>query len=91
MVARADLWVYDAENFCVSFFNQVASIFHLQGEKKFFWAYLLNMVFDKSLGSERPTSKVDFLSFLATLAALYGWSLNRFAFFTSHVETSSNV
>ena len=33
----------------------------------------LNMGFDKSLGSERPTSKVDFLSFLAALAALHGW------------------
>ena len=33
MVARADLWVYNAKNFCVSFFNQVASIFHF-GEGK---------------------------------------------------------
>ena len=46
MVAGADLWVYNAENLCVSFFNQVASIFHLEGgggnKKKFFWAYLMN-------------------------------------------------
>ena len=28
-MARTDLWVYNAENLCVSFFNQVASIFHL--------------------------------------------------------------
>ena len=43
MVATADLWVYNAENFCVSFFNQVTSIFHLRGGKikKKFWAYLL--------------------------------------------------
>ena len=33
MVATADLWVYNAENFCVSFFNQVTSIFHLRGGK----------------------------------------------------------
>ena len=33
MVATADLWVYNAENLCVSFFNQVASIFHLEGEE----------------------------------------------------------
>ena len=33
MVATADLWVYNAENFCVSFFNQVASTFHLRGGK----------------------------------------------------------
>ena len=37
MVATADLWVYNAENFCVSFFNQVTSIFHLRGEKKKIW------------------------------------------------------
>ena len=39
MVATADLWVYNAEIFCVSFFNQVTSIFHLRGgeiKKKFF-------------------------------------------------------
>ena len=41
MVAIADLWVYNAENFCVSFFNQVTSIFHLrvtrgENKKKFF-------------------------------------------------------
>ena len=34
MVAGADLWVYNAENLVVSFFNQVASIFHLGEEKK---------------------------------------------------------
>ena len=47
VVATADLWVYNAENFCVSFFNQVTSIFHLQGgkiKKKFFWAYLMYMI-----------------------------------------------
>ena len=33
VVARADLLVYNAENFCVSIFNQVASIFHF-GEGK---------------------------------------------------------
>ena len=33
MAATADLWVYNAENFCVSFFNQVTSIFHLRGGK----------------------------------------------------------
>ena len=33
MVAGADLWVYNAENLCVSIFNQVASIFHLRGGK----------------------------------------------------------
>ena len=39
MVASADLWVYNAENLCVSFFYQVTSIFHLRGgeiKKKFF-------------------------------------------------------
>ena len=39
MVATADLWVYNAEHFCVSFSNQVASTFHLGGgkiKKKFF-------------------------------------------------------
>ena len=39
MVATADLRVYNAENFCVSFFNQVAPIFHLREgkiKKKFF-------------------------------------------------------
>ena len=37
-MARADLWVYNAENFCVSFFYQVTSIFHLRrgGIKKNF-------------------------------------------------------
>ena len=47
MVATADLWVYNAENFCVSFFNQVTSIFHLRGgkiRKSFFWAYLFPIV-----------------------------------------------
>ena len=34
VVAGADLWVYNADNLCVSFFNQVASIFHLGGGKK---------------------------------------------------------
>ena len=46
VVARADLWVYNAENFCVSFFTQVTFIFHLRGgeiKKKFFWAYLVSM------------------------------------------------
>ena len=33
VVARTDLWVYNAENLCVSFFNQVAYIFHLRGGK----------------------------------------------------------
>ena len=44
VVATADLWVYNTENFSVSLFNQVTSIFHLGGgkiNKKFFWAYLL--------------------------------------------------
>ena len=40
MVATADLWVSNAEHFCVSFFNQVTSIFHLWGggesKKSFF-------------------------------------------------------
>ena len=39
MVATTDLWVYNAENLCVSFFYQVTSIFHLRGgeiKKKFF-------------------------------------------------------
>ena len=43
-MARADLWVYNAENFCVSVFNQVSPIFHLRGgkiKKKVFWAYLV--------------------------------------------------
>ena len=47
MVATADLWVYNAENCCVSFSYQVTSIFHLRGgkiKKKFFWAYLLGMI-----------------------------------------------
>ena len=30
-MAGADVWVYNAEIFCVSFFNQVAFIFHLRG------------------------------------------------------------
>ena len=33
MVATADLWVYNAEHFCVPFFNQDTSIFHLRGGK----------------------------------------------------------
>ena len=33
VVAGADLWVYNAKNLCVSFFNQNASIVHLRGEK----------------------------------------------------------
>ena len=33
-MACADLWVYNAENFCVSCFDQVASIFHLGGGNK---------------------------------------------------------
>ena len=43
MVAGVDLWVYNAEIFCVSFLNQVASIFHLRGgeiKNKFFLAHL---------------------------------------------------
>ena len=39
VVATADLWVYNAENLCVSFFYQVTSIFHLRGgeiKKSFF-------------------------------------------------------
>ena len=40
-------WVYNAENFCVSFFNQVASIFHLRGgeikKKSFFGPYLMKV------------------------------------------------
>ena len=38
-MATADLWVYNAENLCVSFFYQVTFIFHLRGgkiQKKFF-------------------------------------------------------
>ena len=31
MVAWPHLWVYNAEHFCLSFFNQVTSIFHLWG------------------------------------------------------------
>ena len=35
VATRTDLWVYNAENLCVSFFNQLASIFHLgEGEIK---------------------------------------------------------
>ena len=37
VVAGTDLWVYNAENLSVSFFNQVASIFHLGGENKKKW------------------------------------------------------
>ena len=36
--------IYNAENFSVSFFNKVASIFHLGrggNQKKFFWAYVI--------------------------------------------------
>ena len=33
VVAGTDLWVYNAENLCVSFFNQVASIFCLLGKE----------------------------------------------------------
>ena len=33
MVAWTDLWVYNAKNFRVSLFNQIASIFHLGGGK----------------------------------------------------------
>ena len=33
MVATTDLWVYNAENFCVSFFYHVTFIFHLRGGK----------------------------------------------------------
>ena len=38
-MATTDLWVYNAENLCVSFFYQVTFIFHLRGgkiQKKFF-------------------------------------------------------
>ena len=45
MVATVDLWVYNSENFCVSLFNQVTSIFHLRGgkiKKKFGGAYLMH-------------------------------------------------
>ena len=38
-MATADLWVHNAENYCVSFFNQVIFIFHLRGgeiKKSFF-------------------------------------------------------
>ena len=48
MVATADLWVYNAENFCVSFFNQVTSIFHLRGgkiKKKFFLGLPIGQLF----------------------------------------------
>ena len=45
MVARTDLWVYNAENLCVSFFNQVASIFYLGGGKiKRIGAYLIIII-----------------------------------------------
>ena len=30
-MATAGLWVYNAENLCVSFFNRVVSKFHLEG------------------------------------------------------------
>ena len=33
VVAWLHLWVYNTENLCVSFFNQVASIFHLGGKE----------------------------------------------------------
>ena len=32
-MATTDLWVYNAENLCVSFFYQVTFIFHLRGGK----------------------------------------------------------
>ena len=32
-MAGTDIWVYNAENFCVSVFNQVSPIFHLRGGK----------------------------------------------------------
>ena len=34
MVAKANLWVYNAKIFCVSFFNQVTSILLRRGENK---------------------------------------------------------
>ena len=56
-MAQADLWVYNAEIFCVSFFNQVTIIFHLRGgkiKKSFFWAYLVsNSNFQKCIDGAR--------------------------------------
>ena len=50
VVAQADLWVYKAANFCVSFFNQVASIFHLGGGKiKKIGAYLILIMSRESM------------------------------------------
>ena len=55
VVATANLWVYNAENFCVSFFNQFASIFTYEGgkSKKKFLAYLMIRVTLLRLKEER--------------------------------------
>ena len=51
VVARANLWVYDAENLCVTFFNQFASIFHLRGgEIKKNWPTFRLPIFPTSRG-----------------------------------------
>ena len=80
VVAGTDLWVYNAENLCVSFFNQVASIFHFGGETKL--AYLMHRGIFGSLGenlfqtfSYRKTDKkwVLWSLFLRTAALMDGW------------------
>ena len=51
MVTTADLWVYNAENFCVTFFTKLHPFFAYEGgksKKSFFWAYLLDNSFCES-------------------------------------------
>ena len=81
MVATADLWVYNAENLCVLFFNQVISIFHLQGgkiKKKFFWAYLMYTI--RPLLVERyefkEYTKISTCKYLRALHRTQGARLN---------------
>ena len=51
VVATADLWNYNAENFCVLFFNQVIFIFHIWGGKiKKFFLGLTNVHNQAALG-----------------------------------------
>ena len=72
VVATADLWVYNAENLCVSFFYQVTSIFHLQGggnKKKYFWAYLMG------IGKDFQLMQPSFADFRLLFYASQGRSL----------------
>ena len=67
MVATADLWFSNAENFYVSFFNQVTSISHLPGGKSKKSFLGLPNSQHKSLG----IFKVPFTGYLSSLARFF--------------------